>query len=70
MVIPRRAIARTQSWMAAHMSPEQVVYRGLGHDVAGPEVTDFITFVDRQLRRGHRPLRAGATRSTADGEQA
>jgi hypothetical protein len=57
--------------MAAHTSPEQVVYRGLGQlDVAGPEVTDFITFVDRQLRRGHRPLRAGATRSTADGEQA
>jgi hypothetical protein len=25
---------------------------------------------DRQLRRGQRPLRAGATRSTADGEQA
>ena len=44
--------------------------RGLGHDVAGPEVTDVVTFVARQLARGHRPLPAGATRYTADGEQA
>jgi phospholipase/carboxylesterase len=69
-VIPRRAIARTRSWMAAHTSPEQVVYRGLGHEVAGPEMTDFVAFVARQLARGHRLLPAGATRSTADGEQA
>jgi phospholipase/carboxylesterase len=69
-VIPRQAIARTQSWMAAHTSPEQVVYRGLGHDVAGREVTDFIMFIARQLARGHRLLPADATRYTADGEQA
>jgi phospholipase/carboxylesterase len=69
-VIPRQAIARTQSWMAAHTSPEQVVYRGLGHDVAGPEVTGFTTFVARQLARDHRPPPAGATRSTPDGQQA
>ena len=37
------------------------MYRGLGHDVAGPEVTDFITFVDRQLARDRRSLPAGAT---------
>ena len=69
-VIPPRAIARTQSWMAAHTSQEQGVYPGLGHDVAGREVTDFITFVARQLKRGHRLPPAGTTRSTAEGEQA
>lgn len=69
-VIPRQAIARTQSWMAAHTSQEQVVYRGLGHDVAGREVTDFAAFVARQLGRGDRLLPAGTTRYTAEGEQA
>jgi phospholipase/carboxylesterase len=48
-VIPQQAIARTQSWMGAHTSPESVVYRGLGHDVAGPEVTGFAAFIARQL---------------------
>lgn len=50
-VIPRQAIARTQSWMAAHTSQESSVYRGLGHDVAGREVADFAAFVARQVRR-------------------
>ena len=59
-VIPRRAIARTQSWMAARTSQEQVVYPGLGHDVAEREMTDVVTFVARQLARDHRPLSAGA----------
>jgi phospholipase/carboxylesterase len=69
-VIPRRTTARTQSWMAAHTSQQQIVYRGLGHDIAGPEVTDVITFVSRQLTRGRRPLPAGATQSAPEGEQA
>ncbi len=51
-VIPRQAIARTQSWMAAHTSPERVVYSELGHDVAGREVTDFTAFLARQAGRG------------------
>lgn len=46
-VIPRRAIARTQAWMAAHTSEESMVYPGLGHDVAGREVTDFAAFIKR-----------------------
>lgn len=69
-VIPRHAIARTQSWMEAHTSQQTVTYRGLGHDVAGREVTDFVTFVDRQFGRAHQPLPAGATRYTAEGQQA
>jgi hypothetical protein len=36
--------------MAAHTSSENVVYQGLGHDVGGPEVTDFVMFIARQLR--------------------
>jgi phospholipase/carboxylesterase len=54
-VIPRQAIARTQSWMAAHTSPESVVYSGQGHDVAGREVTDFAAFLARQAGRGRHP---------------
>jgi phospholipase/carboxylesterase len=46
-VIPRQAITRTQAWMAAHTSAETTVYPGLGHDVAGREVTDFAAFVER-----------------------
>jgi phospholipase/carboxylesterase len=49
-VIPRQAIRRTQAWMAAHTSQENAVYPGLGHDVAGREVTDFAAFVARRLR--------------------
>jgi phospholipase/carboxylesterase len=48
-VIPRQAIARTQAWMAAHTSAESVVYSGLGHDVAGREVTGFTAFLARQV---------------------
>jgi phospholipase/carboxylesterase len=69
-VIPRQAIARTQSWMAAHTAQEQVVYPGLGHDVAGPEVTGFVTFVARQLGRDHRLRPGSAPRCTAAGDQA
>ena len=54
-VIPQPAIARTQSWMAAHTSPESYGYSGLGHDVAGLEVTDFTAFLARQARRGRHP---------------
>jgi phospholipase/carboxylesterase len=50
-VIPRQAITRTQSRMAAHTSPQSVVYSGLGHDVAGREVTGFAAFVARQAGR-------------------
>jgi hypothetical protein len=37
--------------MAAHTSPEIAVYSGLGHDVAGREVTDFTEFLARQVGR-------------------
>ena len=40
-VIPRQSIGRTQCWMETHTRPEGVVYRGLGHEIAGAEVTDF-----------------------------
>ena len=70
-VIPRHAIARTQSWMAAHTSPESVVYSGLGHDVAGREVTDFTAFLARQAGPGRHPgqqRRQAATGTTAGNE--
>ena len=54
-VIPQPAIARTQSWMAAHTSPESVGYSGLGHDVAGLEVTDFTAFLARKVNTGRHP---------------
>jgi phospholipase/carboxylesterase len=47
-VIPQKSIARTQSWMATHTLPKNVVYDGLGHDVARAEVADFVGFVSRQ----------------------
>jgi hypothetical protein len=34
--------------METHTHPVAVVYRGLGHDVAGAEVTDFVAFIARQ----------------------
>ena len=46
-VIPGQAIVRTRSWMAAHTSQQEVVYPRMGHDVAGREVTDFVSFVAR-----------------------
>jgi phospholipase/carboxylesterase len=46
-VIPRQSIARTQRWMAVHTQPKSVVYSGLGHDVAGAEVPDFVSFIAR-----------------------
>jgi phospholipase/carboxylesterase len=46
-VIPQESIARTQSWMATHTHPKCVVYPGLGHDVSGTEVADFVAFVAR-----------------------
>jgi phospholipase/carboxylesterase len=46
-VIPRQSVGRTQCWLETHTRPEAVVYRGLGHDVAGAEVTDFVAFVAR-----------------------
>jgi phospholipase/carboxylesterase len=49
-VIPRQAIARTRSWMDAHTSQQSAVYPGLGHDVAGREVTDFVAFIAQQAR--------------------
>jgi phospholipase/carboxylesterase len=49
-VIPNQAIVRTRSWMAVHTSPQEVVYPGMGHDVAGREVTDFVEFVTRHAR--------------------
>ncbi|MDJ0345751.1 hypothetical protein QMK19_34725 [Streptomyces sp. H10-C2] len=36
--------------MATHATQDSNIYRGLGHDVAGPEVQDFVTFVKRQIR--------------------
>jgi hypothetical protein len=39
--------------MATHTTEDSNIYRGLGHDVAGPEVQDFAAFVTRQVR----PLR-------------
>jgi phospholipase/carboxylesterase len=55
-VIPGQAIVRTRSWMAAHTSSQEVVYPQMGHDVAGREVTDVVSFVARMLparsRRG------------------
>jgi phospholipase/carboxylesterase len=48
-VIPRQSIARTQRWMAAHTHATSVVYNGLGHDVAGAEVPDFVAFIARQF---------------------
>jgi hypothetical protein len=35
--------------MAAHTHATGVVYNGLGHDVAGAEVPDFVAFIARQF---------------------
>jgi phospholipase/carboxylesterase len=48
-VIPPQSIVRTQRWMSTHTRAKSVVYRGLGHDIAEAEVTDFVAFVTRQL---------------------
>ncbi|GHH86865.1 esterase [Streptomyces sulfonofaciens] len=44
-VIPRDAIARTDSWTRKHTDADIRVYPELGHDVAGREVDDLTAFV-------------------------
>jgi phospholipase/carboxylesterase len=48
-VIPAAALTRTQNWLTHHASADIRVYPGLGHDVAGREVTDLAAFVAAQL---------------------
>ena len=44
-VIPASAISRTSQFSSKHFSVVERVYRDLGHDVAGREVTDLGAFV-------------------------
>ena len=50
-VIPADAVARTSRWLQDHATAETHVYPGLGHDVAGQEIGDLVTFVTNQLVR-------------------
>ena len=59
-VIPRQSIGRTQCWMETHTRPEGVVYRGLGHEIAEAEVTDFVAFIARQSGSRRAPRGYGA----------
>jgi hypothetical protein len=68
---PQQAIVSTRTWMAAHTSPESAVYSGLGHDVAGREVTDFTAFPPWQAGSGRHPgqqRRPAATGTTLGNE--
>jgi phospholipase/carboxylesterase len=51
-VIPSAAVQRTERWLETHATADVRVYRGLGHDVAGPEIGDLIEFVTERIRRG------------------
>ncbi|MFI5709387.1 alpha/beta hydrolase [Kribbella sp. NPDC051620] len=51
-VIPTAAVQRTEHWLKTHATAETRVYRGLGHDVAGPEIADLIEFVTKQIGQG------------------
>ena len=50
-VIPAAAVRRTAMFSALHLSITERVYRDLGHDVAGREVTDLAAFVTDQIAR-------------------
>ncbi|ONI78309.1 hypothetical protein BWI15_02205 [Kribbella sp. ALI-6-A] len=51
-VIPGPAIQRTARWLETHATADIRVYRGLGHDVAGPEIGDLTEFVTKQIGQG------------------
>jgi phospholipase/carboxylesterase len=48
-VIPSSAINRTAQFSSAHLSVTERIYSGLGHDVAGREVTDLAQFISEAL---------------------
>lgn len=48
-VIPVDAVERTERWLKEHATAEIQVYPGLGHDVAGREIDDVVTFVGDQI---------------------
>jgi phospholipase/carboxylesterase len=48
-VIPADAVDRTERWLKEHATAETHVYPGLGHDVAGREIDDAVTFITNQL---------------------
>jgi phospholipase/carboxylesterase len=50
-VIPASAVERTEHWLKNHATAETHVYAGLGHDVAGREIDDVVTFITDQLAR-------------------
>lgn len=49
-VIPASAITRTSRFNSTHLSVVEHVYNGLGHDVAGREVTDLAAFISDAVR--------------------
>jgi phospholipase/carboxylesterase len=50
-VIPSSAISRTAQFSSTHLAITGRVYSGLGHDVAGREVTDLARFISEALPR-------------------
>ncbi|GAA3584464.1 dienelactone hydrolase family protein [Kribbella ginsengisoli] len=47
-VIPAPAVDRTERWLKQHATAETHIYRNLGHDVAGQEIPDAVTFIAGQ----------------------
>jgi phospholipase/carboxylesterase len=50
-VIPGPAVDRTERWLRDHATAETHLYPRLGHDVAGQEIPDAVTFITSQLTR-------------------
>ncbi len=47
-VIPRDAIAYTQSWLPQHSSLDERIYEGLAHSVSEAELRDVVAFLHEQ----------------------
>ena len=47
-VIPRDAVAYTQSWLPQHSSLDERIYEGLAHSVSEAELRDVVAFLHEQ----------------------
>jgi phospholipase/carboxylesterase len=47
-VIPRDAVAYTQSWLPEHSTLDERIYEGLGHSVSEAELRDVVAFLHQQ----------------------
>lgn len=51
-VIPASAVARTESWLATHATPDAHLYTGIQHGISGAELADVGRYLEETLLAG------------------